>query len=138
MQHDAQPAGTAAVPDAFDFPGQQVVLENEHCLFLQKPEPVLTGSGLIVPKAARRTVFDLTPAEWRATYDLLQQSKKRLDAEHAPDGYTLGWNCEAAGGQGVFHAHLHVVPRFAEEPLAGQGLRYHIKQPENQRAQPEE
>ena len=136
MRDDAPPPSTA-VPDAFDFPGQQVVLENEHALFLQKPEPVLTGSGIIVPKAARRTVFDLTPKEWQATFALLQQAKAHLDAEYAPDGFTLGWNCEAAGGQSVFHAHLHVVPRFAEEPLAGQGLRFHIKQPANERAQPE-
>lgn len=125
------------IPDAFDRPGQQVVLENEHALFLQKPEPVLTGSGLIVPKAERRTVFDLTPEEWQATYDLLQQAKRYLDAEHAPDGYTIGWNCEAAGGQETFHAHLHVIPRFEDEPLAGKGLRFHLKQPGNERAQPE-
>jgi diadenosine tetraphosphate (Ap4A) HIT family hydrolase len=137
MQDDAPPTGTAAVPDAFDFPGQQVVLENEHALFLQKPEPVLTGSGVIVPKAARRTVFDLTPEEWQATHVLLRQAKRYLDDKYAPDGYTLGWNCEEAGGQSIFHAHLHVVPRFNDEPLAGNGLRFHLKQPENQRAQPE-
>ena len=138
MPHDPSPTGTAAIPDAFVFPGQQVVLENEYCLFLQKPEPVLTGSGLIVPKAERRTVFDLTPEEWQATYDLLQQAKRYLDDEYAPDGYTIGWNCEDAGGQSVFHAHLHVVPRFSDEPLAGKGLRFHLKQPANERAQPEE
>jgi diadenosine tetraphosphate (Ap4A) HIT family hydrolase len=45
---------------------QTVVLRNKHCLFLQKPQPVLVGSGLIVPIAHRETVFDLTPQEWQA------------------------------------------------------------------------
>jgi hypothetical protein len=33
----------------------------------------------------------------------------------------------------VFHAHLHVIPRFADEPLAGRGIRYALKQPTNRR-----
>ncbi|MGZ4111936.1 MAG: HIT family protein, partial [Tumebacillaceae bacterium] len=98
---------------------QNVVLRNEHCLFLQKPQEVLIGSGLIVPRAHRATVFDLTPEEWAATYELLQQAKGLLDREFHPQGYSVGWNCGEAGGQSIFHAHLHVIPRFADEPHAG-------------------
>ena len=112
---------------------QGVVLENEHCLFLQEPQEVLVGSGLIVPRAHRETVFDLSPEEWAATFDLLQEAKALLDAEHAPQGYNLGWNSGVVAGQEVFHAHLHVIPRFADEPLAGRGIRHWLKQPENRR-----
>lgn len=112
-------------------PEQKVVLANEYCYFLQKPQPVLVGSGLIVPKQHRETVFDLTREEWDATYSLLQEAKALLDKEYHPDGYNIGWNCGRVGGQEVFHAHLHVIPRFADEPLAGKGIRYWIKQPEN-------
>lgn len=58
-------------------PEQRVVLANETCLFLQLPQEVLVGSGLIVPREHRETVFDLTPGEWRDTYDLLKQAKAR-------------------------------------------------------------
>jgi diadenosine tetraphosphate (Ap4A) HIT family hydrolase len=112
---------------------EQTVLENALCRFLQMPEPVLTGAGIIVPRAHRETVFDLTPAEWAATYDLLQQVKALLDARHVPAGYNVGWNSGAAGGQHIFHAHLHVIPRYADEPLAGKGIRHWLKQPENRR-----
>ena len=50
-----------------------------------------------------------------------------------PDGYTIGWNVGPVAGQEVMHAHLHVIARFYDEPLAGQGLRHHIKQPSNRR-----
>lgn len=116
------------------FPPQDVVFANEHALFIQQPQPVLVGSGIVVPRAHRETVFDLTPAEWTATFALLQRAKRMLDAEHAPDGYTVGWNNGAAAGQSVFHVHLHVIPRFADEPLAGKGIRHWIKQPENKRS----
>ena len=40
--------------------GTESVIENDLCVFLQKEESVLIGSGLIVPRVHRETVFDLT------------------------------------------------------------------------------
>ncbi|NLV91750.1 MAG: HIT domain-containing protein [Firmicutes bacterium] len=114
-------------------PEQSIVLANELCYFLQRPQPVLVGSGVIVPKKHRETVFDLTKDEWEATFRLLQEAKALLDSQYQPDGYNIGWNCGPVGGQEIFHAHLHVIPRFADEPLAGKGIRYWLKQPCNQR-----
>ncbi len=111
----------------------QVVLENEHCRFLQEPQEVLIGSGIIIPKEHRETVFDLTEDEWAATFSLLKQVKELLDAEYEPQGYNIGWNSGGVAGQEVFHAHLHVIPRYADEPLAGKGMRYWLKQPTNKR-----
>ena len=74
-----------------------------------------------------------TPEEWRDTHDLLQRVKELLDAELAPDGYNVGWNSGSAAGQHIFHAHFHVIPRFADEPLAGKGIRHWLKQPQNMR-----
>lgn len=115
------------------FPEQEVVIENEHCVFVRTPQPVLAGSGLIVTKAARETVFDLTPEEWAATYDLLQKVKAYLDRTMRPDGYNVGWNVGPVGDQEIPYVHLHIIPRFADEPLVGRGIRYHLKQPANQR-----
>lgn len=109
------------------------LLTNETCLFLQCQDPILTGWGMIIPKAHRETVFDLTEEEWRDSYTLLQEVKTMLDAEHQPDGYNVGWNCGAVGGQTVFHAHMHIFPRFANEPLAGKGIRHWFKQDINRR-----
>jgi diadenosine tetraphosphate (Ap4A) HIT family hydrolase len=119
--------------DGFRGANSPVFIENDLCLFANSDEDVLQGSGLIVPKAHRRTVFDLTPAEASATFELLRQAKRQLDERYQPDGYTIGWNTEAAGGQAVFHAHLHVVPRFADEPYAGRGIRWWLKREENRR-----
>jgi len=114
-----------------DTPAASVVLENELCLFIQQENSTPAGSGIIVPRAHRETVFDLTPAEWNAAYGLLRAAKERIDEEFSPDGYNVGWNVGAVGGQEVFHAHMHVIPRYADELYAGKGIRYWIKQPEN-------
>lgn len=113
------------------MPEQRVVLENATCRFLQMPQIVLPGSGLIVPKEHRETVFELTPEEWQDSRSLLHEAKGLLDEQYAPDGYNIGWNSGAVAGQHVFHAHMHVIPRFADEPFAGKGIRHWLKQREN-------
>jgi histidine triad (HIT) family protein len=119
-------------------PNQNVIFSNEHCLFLQSEHSEIKGSqlegaGLIVPKKHRETAFDLTQEEWEATYSLLQEVKQYIDEKYKPQGYNLGWNCGEVGGQHIFHAHLHVIPRYEDEPLAGKGIRYMFKGIENQR-----
>ncbi len=112
---------------------EEVMLANPTCIFLQRIEVVLVGSGMIIPIAHRETLFDLTEEEWRDSYALLQEVKSLLDKKHAPAGYNVGWNCGEVGGQHVFHAHLHVIPRFRDEPFAGRGIRHWLKQEDNLR-----
>ncbi len=102
-------------------------------MFLQLNEQDIEGSGIIVPRQHRETVFDLTQDEWNATYQLLQEVKSYMDERYQPDGYNVGWNCGEIGGQHVFHAHMHVLPRYADEPMAGKGIRYLFKSKENRR-----
>lgn len=112
---------------------EKVVLESKLSLFIQQPQKILIGSGFIIPKKHRETTFDLTPEEWADTYDLLHQAKALLDREHHPQGYTVGWNCGKTGGQTVFHVHLHIIPRYEDEPYEGRGIRYWLKQNANKR-----
>jgi diadenosine tetraphosphate (Ap4A) HIT family hydrolase len=112
---------------------QEIILKNELCFFIQQDQPVLIGSGCIIPKAHRKTPFDLIREEWDSTYDLLHKVKALLDERHAPDGYNIGWNCGATGEQTIFHVHLHIIPRFADEPYAGRGIRNWLKRDANKR-----
>lgn len=119
-------------------PTQKIILSNEYCWFLQLEQSQqkgiqLEGSGVIVPKLHRETAFDLTIDEWNATYTLLQDVKDYLDKMYQPQGYNLGWNCGEIGGQHIFHAHFHVLPRYTDEPLAGKGIRYMFKGEMNRR-----
>lgn len=111
----------------------KVTLENEYCQYIECYDNVLEGWGMIIPKQHRDTVFDMTHEEWEATYALLIEVKKYIDEKFHPDGYNVGWNAGATGGQEVFHAHLHIIPRYNDEPYAGKGIRHWFKQIENKR-----
>ena len=114
-------------------PDQKIILGNDTVLFLQneKEQGALLGSGVIIPVRHAETVFDLTQEEVCETFELLKQVKSWMDDRYHPDGYNVGWNCGATGGQIDMHAHMHVMPRFRQEPYAGCGIRYWLKQPEN-------
>jgi len=112
---------------------QEIILENDLCLFLQEPQEVLIGSGIIIPKEHKESVFDLTEKEWQATFSLLQLVKEIIDEKYQPNGYNIGWNIGSVAGQEVFHVHLHIIPRYIDEPLAGKGIRYWFKQLSNKR-----
>ena len=116
-----------------DDPDQRLVCRNESVLFLQnfRQQGALHGSGVVIPLRHAETVFDLTSDEIAATFQLLAEIKGWMDATYQPQGYNVGWNCGAVGGQEVMHAHMHVIPRFSAEPYAGRGIRYWLKQEPN-------
>ena len=116
-----------------DGPDPEIVFREELVWFVQdrRFQGALKHSGVIIPVAHRETVFDLTEAEIAATFALLSRVKAWMDREFAPDGYNVGWNCGRVGGQDVFHAHMHVIPRFRQEPLAGKGIRALLKSDAN-------
>ncbi len=94
----------------------------------------LIGSYVIIPKSEVGSPFELSDKEWEDSKKLMLELKAYLDKKYKPDGYNIGWNVGKVAGQEVAHAHMHVIPRYADEPLAGRGLRYWFKQPENIRA----
>jgi diadenosine tetraphosphate (Ap4A) HIT family hydrolase len=112
--------------------GEAILARNAHCLLVRFEDPVLESWIMVVPIRHAETPFDLTAEEWAATREMLDEARKCLEADR-PDGYTVGWNVNPIGGQTIPHAHLHVIGRFADEPLAGKGLRHALKQPQNRR-----
>lgn len=94
----------------------------------------MIGSYVIIPKSEVVSPFDLSDKEWTDSRDLMMKVKAYIDKTYKPDGYNIGWNIGPVAGQSVAHAHMHIIPRYADEPLAGKGIRSWFKQPENIRA----
>ena len=121
----------------------ETYLETDHCVYASSRDPrdppeVLPGSGIIVPKAHRASPFDLSAQEWADVRVLLLKAKSIQDAALAPDGYFLSWTSfpDTEAAVAMMHAHLHVVPRFDDEPLRDAGGRVGIKGHDNIRPDP--
>jgi histidine triad (HIT) family protein len=117
---------------------KEMVIKNKTCLFLSgkgyNPEGVLVGSGVIIPITHKASPFDLTAEEFADILNLLKKVKKIIDEKYKPDGYTIGWNVGEVSGQITpFHTHLHIMPRYNDEPLAAKGIRHFLKKKSNSR-----
>jgi diadenosine tetraphosphate (Ap4A) HIT family hydrolase len=88
------------------------VSENNSAFALRDRYPVSKGHTLIVPKRAVASFFELTEQEIVDCWRLLEREKKKLKDELSPDGFNVGINDGAAAGQTVFHAHMHLIPRY--------------------------
>ena len=93
-----------------EFPCYKVY-ENEHVLAFLDIMPRVPGHTLVIPKAPARNILDITPDDLahvaRASQKIAHAAMKAFKA----DGITLQQFSEAAGGQVVFHLHMHVMPR---------------------------
>ncbi len=99
-----------------------ILAESELALAFLDSFPISKGHALVVPRRHVRTMFDTSADEYAACFDLAREVCELLQTTHAPDGFNIGVNCETAGGQSVWHAHIHVIPRYAgdvEDPLGG-------------------
>lgn len=91
-----------------------ILAENESFYLIKDKFPITKGHSLIISKRHAATIFDLKKSEASDLLDLIQQAKKKLDAEFEPDGYNINSNNGADAGQIIFHCHVHVVPRYAD------------------------
>lgn len=103
-------------------PAEEIVLENDLAFARYDKFPVSPGHILIIPTRHVANYFDLSAQEQAACWRLVNTTKATIDQHHAPDGYNLGVNVNAAGGQSVWHVHIHLIPRYRDdvaEPLGG-------------------
>lgn len=101
---------------------EKVVLDNDLAFAIFDGFPVSKGHMLVIPKRHAETYFDLTKEELTAMQELAHKCKELLDNKYKPDGYNIGFNCGEAGGQTIFHCHMHIIPRYKgdiENPRGG-------------------
>lgn len=103
------------------------LLETKHFYLLASRDPDLPLASMIVPHRHSESPFEMSPDEWSDFNAALAATRDHY-GDQKPDGFTLGWNVGSVGGQHVFHTHLHVIPRFAGEPLDGNGIRNAFKE----------
>lgn len=93
-----------------EFPCYKVD-EDEHTLAFLDIMPRAPGHTLVIPKAPARNILDIAPEDYahvaRSAQRIAKAAMKAFDA----DGITVQQFSEAAGGQVVFHLHMHVMPR---------------------------
>ena len=90
----------------------RIWLANDLAIALKDGFPISEGHTLVVPRRHLVSIFDATPEESQAIWDLVAQARAKLVEELHPDAFNIGVNDGTAAGQTVMHGHIHVIPRY--------------------------
>ena len=108
----------------FCRPQREILAKNELAIAVFDTYPVSPGHSLVVPLRHAATIWDLSAEEYDACFRLVRELKPILEARFKPDAFNVGVNCGEAAGQSVWHAHIHVIPRYkGDNPSPRGGVR---------------
>lgn len=93
-----------------EFPCYKVY-EDEHTLAFLDIMPRCQGHTLVIPKAPARNILDIAPEDFAHVARVSQKIARAAMTAFNAQGITVQQFSEAAGGQVVFHLHMHVMPR---------------------------
>lgn len=114
------------------------VFEDGRMLAFMDTSPVRRGHVLVIPKAHRAQIWDMTDAEFAAVYRPLPTLVRALARTVGADAVNILSLNGRAGGQTVFHLHFHLIPVHRDRsPLRRVGRRLtleFVQQPESRAA----
>jgi histidine triad (HIT) family protein len=94
-----------------------IVDEDEHTVAFMDIHPWTRGHALVIPREHHRNLYEIPDDQLahvaRAAKRLAVRIRDRLGA----DGVNLLNSAERAAWQTVFHFHMHVIPRYEDDPL---------------------
>ena len=97
------------------------VYEDDETLAFMDIMPRADGHLLVIPKSPCRNLLDAEPEQLAAVMRTVQKLSKAVIQAFGADGVTVQQFNEAAGGQEVFHLHVHVLPRREGDRLRPPG-----------------
>jgi histidine triad (HIT) family protein len=95
----------------------QIVDSDEHTVAFMDINPATPGHALVVPREHSADLIEISDADLERTTIAARRLASRIRAALAPDGFNILNSCGEAAWQTIFHFHLHVVPRYEQDPL---------------------
>lgn len=101
---------------AGDIPAEKIY-EDDRTIAFMDVNPGTRGHTLVVPKKHAKDLLEIDPDELAAVTRSAQTVSRRAMERLEADGVNLLNCCGSEAWQTVFHFHLHVVPRYVDDPL---------------------
>ncbi|UOD35564.1 HIT family protein [Deferribacteraceae bacterium V6Fe1] len=95
--------------------------EDENFVAILDIRPVNLGHALLIPKKHFVNVLDAPDDVSEKVYPVIKKITNAMKQAYKCDGFNIIQNVEEAGGQEVFHSHIHIIPRYKED-----GIRFGI------------
>ena len=93
------------------------IYEDERTIAFMDINPATRGHLLVVPREHTRDLLTIEPKELSAVAKTAKKLGARAVERLGADGVNLLNSCGRSAWQTVFHFHMHVIPRYAGDPL---------------------
>ena len=94
-----------------------IVDEDEQTIAFMDINPATRGHALVVPREHSADLLEIELSQLAAVNAAAQRLAARVKQGLGAAGVNLINSCGAAAWQTVFHFHLHVIPRYEDDPL---------------------
>jgi histidine triad (HIT) family protein len=101
---------------AGDVPAQ-IVDSDEATVAFMDINPATRGHSLVVPRTHSADLFEVSDEDLEHTVRAARRLSAKIRAALEPDGFNVLNSCGETAWQTIFHFHLHVIPRYKDDPL---------------------
>jgi histidine triad (HIT) family protein len=101
---------------AGELPAEKLA-EDEHTVAFMDINPWTRGHSLVIPRNHSRNLYEVSEQDLSRTLAAAKLLSERMRDGLGCDGVNLLNSCEPAAWQTVFHFHVHVIPRYDDDPL---------------------
>ena len=101
---------------AGEIPSQRID-EDERTVAFMDISPATRGHALVIPRHHAADLLEIEAEDLAATVAAAQRLARTAVERLGADGVNLINSCGSAAWQTVFHFHIHVIPRYEDDPL---------------------
>ena len=94
-----------------------IVDEDEHTIAFMDIHPWTRGHALVIPREHAKNLYEISDEDLAHTMRAAKRLAGRARDTLGADGVNLLNSSERAAWQTVFHFHVHVIPRYQDDPL---------------------
>ena len=95
----------------------EVVDSDERTISVMDINPATRGHVVVIPRAHSDNLLDVSEEDLAATMAAVRRLVERMNETIEPDGFNILNNMGRAAWQSIFHFHVHVIPRYEDDPL---------------------
>ncbi len=101
---------------AGEIPGE-VIDSDDHTLTVLDINPATRGHAVVITRTHAENLLELSDADLLSAMSAVRRVVLRMRDTLEPDGFNVLHNIGRAAWQSIFHFHVHVIPRYRDDPL---------------------
>jgi histidine triad (HIT) family protein len=101
---------------AGEIPGEEIDSDDRTMTVLDI-NPATRGHAVVITRAHAENLFEVDDDDLLASMRATRRVAERMRTTLQPAGFNILHNIGRAAWQSIFHFHVHVIPRYEDDPL---------------------